>query len=73
MGKGYVEYSIIKPLHQDSSPVEVKCYTNGLWWVCPDPRDKQRCASVHAQYSSGYLISYETVRLTAQQLEQAAQ
>ncbi len=71
MGVGYVEYSDIKPLHREDSPIEVKCYSNGLWWVCPDPRNPDRCAAANKQYSIGMYITYETIRITQQQLEEA--
>ncbi len=69
MGAGYLEYVDIKSLHSQGAPVQVKCYTNGLWWVCPDPRDTERCSQAEKLYSSGHYINYEIVCITQQQLE----
>lgn len=70
MGRGYLEYADIKPLHSANSPVEVRCYFNGIYHVCPDPRDKERCDTIRNQYNLGYYITWESVRITPAQLTQ---
>ncbi len=64
-----IDYNATKELSKKGKPVEVRCYSNGLWFVCPDPRDEKRCQAARAQYEQGHYFSYETLYLTGEELE----
>ena len=36
---------------------KIKCYFNGLWYVCPNPKDKSRSESLQKQYENGVYIN----------------
>lgn len=60
----YLSYERIKELHNPKGDVEVKCYTNGLWWVCPNPKDPERAKGVEYSYRKGLFISFKMIRLS---------
>ena len=35
---------------KESDCFEVKCYSNGRWYRCPNPMDSKLCKEVHDQY-----------------------
>jgi len=64
----YLNYKKIKKLFkkecasdEKSCPIRVICYHNGLWWVCPNPRDTKRCENIKESYNKGYFIDYEYI------------
>ena len=56
MGR-YLNYDLIKANHNSSNPITVKCYFNGLYYACPDPKDKKTCQSVEQSYNQGIFIT----------------
>jgi hypothetical protein len=66
-GYQYVNPQKCQKLDDPKNPVEVKCYDNGLWQVCPNPRDKERSEALCTQYNRGVYISFLTCRMSEQQ------
>ena len=60
----YLNYEKIKNLSAKNDPnnnecsIRVQCYTNGLWWVCPNPEDINRSKEVKKSYDLGMFISF---------------
>ena len=44
--------------------VPIRCYHNGLYWVCPNPKDERRSTSLNKQYQEGKYIQYTDFFLT---------
>lgn len=55
-----------KPYEPNAFCIETVCYDNGLFKVCPDPKDKRRSNSIETMYESGRYIHRDTVCLTMQ-------
>ena len=43
--------------------VEVVCYHNLLYWVCPNPNDKSRSEQIDESYGQGYYVTKETLKI----------
>ena len=61
----YLNYNKIKDFNEGS--IKVKCYYNGLYWACPNPRDEYRSKGVEESYNKGFFTEYVTVKLTEEQ------
>jgi hypothetical protein len=46
----FLDYDRIK--ESKEGPIVVKCYYNGIKWVCPDPKNKKLCDNVQNWYMS---------------------
>ncbi|CAH6421023.1 Hypothetical protein KVN_LOCUS105 [uncultured virus] len=38
----YLNYENIKKLNDSNNQIEINCYFNGLYWICPNPLDNSR-------------------------------
>jgi len=64
---GNLYYSKIKNFYSGS--IEVKCYDNGLFFSCPDPRDEYRRKLAKEAYNKGHFIDCITLKLTEEQFK----
>lgn len=55
----YAKYNEISQLPQDKSGVKIRCYTNGVRWVCPNPENKELSKNIYDQYCQGWYIDFE--------------
>lgn len=53
---GYLSYTMIAAAHDESNPVEVKCYSNGFYWIVPDPTDLKRAEYYEEGLKKGLFI-----------------
>lgn len=68
--KEYLNYDKIKKFSEENKSngnITVRCYYNGLYWVCPNPKDINRSKGVEESYNAGYFISYCDIRITDEQ------
>lgn len=61
----YLSYEKIKKhaTTGNSDTVTVKCYFNGLYWACPNPKDERRSKGMEDSYNQGYFIMCETIKI----------
>ena len=58
----YLSYRAVKSAAVASSApgvVECSCYYYGFFWVCPNPKNPDRCAIVREQYDEGFFLRRE--------------
>ena len=48
----------------NTGTLTVRCFSNGLWWVCPDPKDKETVAMLQKAYSQGQYIHFDDIKIT---------
>lgn len=49
--------------------VKVKCYFNGIYWCCPNPKDSSRVSNVHDQYLKGRFFKFHTYNIPVEDFE----
>lgn len=57
--KRYAQKDVLDkiPRYTGNDAIVIPCYTNGLRWVCPNPRDPALCENIDKQYRQGFFIS----------------
>lgn len=66
MGK-YIKYEKLKEAAK--GPIKVNAYDRGIFWVVPDPFDKETCDCLYKQYSQGMYISSRSYYVTQEFLD----
>lgn len=60
----YLNPERVKQIHSTDDKIDVICYSNGLWEVCPDPKDKATVENIYGQYKQGAYLSYIKMRIS---------
>jgi hypothetical protein len=55
----YLNPEKVEDCHTDHDSIEVTCFFNGLWHVCPDPMDKETMKDLYQQYNSGRYLTFQ--------------
>ncbi len=56
----YMNPEIVEYISYPRYPLSVKCFFNGLWWACPDPKDLKLVDEITRNYEEGSWITYDT-------------
>jgi hypothetical protein len=57
----YLKASIVmKDQIPGPGKIAVKCYSTGMFWICPNPLDKQLVDKIDKQYCGGEFIECKT-------------
>lgn len=48
----------------NTGTLRVRCFYNGLYYVCPDPKDRKLVREIAIAYSQGYFLEYYYVKIT---------
>jgi len=58
----FLDYDKIKD--SNDGDIVVKCYNNGIKWICPDPNNDKLSWRVENWYLSTHNIQYKEVKIT---------
>lgn len=54
----YAKYNIISQLPQDEYGIKVRCYTDGLKWICPNPENEELAEIHYQRYCQGFYLNF---------------
>lgn len=58
----YINYEKIKDSKEGD--IIVKCYYNGIKWICPNPNNVKLCDDVYQWYTSSHKIFCVDIKVT---------
>jgi len=53
----------------DKNHMKVKCYFNGMYWICPNPKDNKRASYAHKKYLEGHYFICTTYNIPIKDFE----
>jgi hypothetical protein len=59
----YLNYSKISKLSVEDGTIDVTCYHNGMYWMCPNPFTQNRAKFFKDEYEKGKYMSVVSFRL----------
>lgn len=65
----YLDYEKIK--ESKEGDIIVKCYYNGIKWICPNPNNETSCENVYQWYISSHKIECVEIKATNKLIESA--
>ena len=69
LAKEYLNPGRVRELHSDHDEIEVACYSNGLFWTCPNPFDDYRAPAIEQNYQQGMWVDKHTYRLSQDEFD----
>lgn len=51
------------PLASSLSKGAMTCFHNGIYWVCPNPNDKELFAKIDRNFDDGHFIESRTIKV----------
>lgn len=63
----YLNQEKLEKLHNKNNEIQIRCYHNGAWYVCPNPQDKNRRDGLKQQYEAGKYIFFDDYYISSDQ------
>ena len=60
----YLNYDKLKSLHDPSGPHKCPCYSNLMFYVCPNPYNPSKADVLQKRYEQGSYVTKETINLS---------